>query len=75
MIAVTGTGFGQQVREAVSDSIGMASDMVLFFVRFAIMMVPILIFVVLPSGLVARFLVRRAKRVRLAQALATPSPE
>ncbi|HEU4932504.1 MAG TPA: DUF4349 domain-containing protein [Pyrinomonadaceae bacterium] len=75
VIAVTGTGFGQQVREAVSDSVGMASDMVLFFVRFAILMVPLLVFIVLPSGLVARYLMRRAKRVRLAQALATPTPE
>ena len=75
VIAVTGTGFGQQVREAVSDSVGMASDMVLFFVRFAIMMIPILLFVGLPSALVARYLMRRAKRVRLAQALATPTPE
>ena len=75
VIAVTGTGFGQEVREAVSDSVSMASDMVLFFVRFAILMVPLLVFIVLPSGLVARYLVRRAKRVRLAQALATPTPE
>jgi len=75
VIAVTSTGFGHSVREAVSDSIGMASDMVLFFVRFAILMLPILLFIGLPSALVARFLVRRAKRVRLAQALATPAPE
>jgi len=75
VIAVTGTGFGQSVREAVSDSISMASDIVLFFVRFAILMVPILLFVGLPLGLMTRFLLRRAKRVRLAQALATPAPE
>jgi len=75
VIAVTGTGFGQSVREAVSDSVGMASDMALFFVRFAILMVPILLFIGLPSALVARVLVRRARRVRLAQALATPASE
>jgi len=75
VIAVTSMGFGHSVREAVSDSIGTASDMVLFFVRFAILMMPILLFIGLPSALVARFLLRRAKRVRLAQALATPAPE
>jgi hypothetical protein len=75
VIAVTGTGFGQNFREAVSDSIGMASDMVLFFTRFAILMVPILIFVVLPTGLVARYLLRRARRMRMAEALATPAAE
>ncbi len=74
-IAVTSTGFGQNLREAVSDSIGMASDMLLFFTRFVILMIPILIFVVLPSGLVTRYLMRRAKRMRMAQALATPAAE
>ena len=75
VIAVTSTGFGHELREAVSESIGTASDMVLGFTRFVIVMLPILIFVGLPASLVARYLVRRAKRVRLAQALATPSPE
>ena len=74
-IAVTVPGFGQNLRDAVSESIGIASDLVLFFTRFAIVMMPILIFVVLPSGLVARYLVRRARRMRMAQALATPAPE
>jgi|GEM_PF-3266547 len=47
----------------------------MFFVRFVIVMLPVLVFVVLPSGLVLRYLMRRARRVRLAQALATPAPE
>jgi hypothetical protein len=72
-IAVTVPGFGQNLRDAVSDGVGIASELVLFFTRFVILMIPILIFVILPSGLVARYLVRRAKRVRLAQALATPA--
>jgi len=75
VIAVTSTGFGHELREAVSESIGTASDIVLGFTRFVIVMLPILIFVVLPASLVARYLVRRAKRMRLAEALATPSPE
>lgn len=75
VIAVTSTGFGQNLREAVSDSIGMVSDMVLFFTRLAILMIPIVIFIGLPSALVARYLMRRAKRVRLAQVLATETPE
>lgn len=73
-MAVTGTGFGHNLREAVSDSIGIASEMILFFVRFAILMIPILLFVVLPSVFVGRYLIRRAKRMRLAQALAAPAP-
>ncbi|HET6980449.1 MAG TPA: DUF4349 domain-containing protein [Pyrinomonadaceae bacterium] len=74
-ITVTSTGFGRELRDAVSESIGVASDIVLFFTRFAIVMIPIFIFVILPAGFIGRYLVRRAKRMRLAQALATPSPE
>lgn len=72
VITVTQTGFSHSLREAVSDSVTLASDMVLFFARFLIMMVPVFLFVLLPLGLAGRYLIRRAKRMRLAQALATP---
>jgi hypothetical protein len=75
IITVTQTGFGHSLREAVSDSISLASDMVLFFARSVIMLLPVFLFVFLPLGLVGRYLIRRAKRMRLAQALATPVPE
>jgi hypothetical protein len=75
VITVTQTGFGHSLREAVSDSVTLASDMVLSFARFVIMMVPVLVFVFLPLGLVIRYLIRRAKRMRLAQALATPATD
>jgi hypothetical protein len=75
VITVTQTGFGHSLREAVSDSITLASDMVLFFARFVIMMVPVFLFVFVPLGLLGRYLVRRAKRMRLAQALATSGSE
>ena len=73
IITVTQTGFGHSLREAVSDSISLASDMVLFFARSVIMLLPVFLFVFLPLGLVGRYLIRRAKRMRLAQALATPT--
>lgn len=75
VIAVTETGFRQSLREAVSDSVSLASDLLLFFARFAIMMVPVFLFVLLPLGLAGRYLIRRTKRMRLAQALATPASE
>lgn len=73
IIPVNPTGLRQTVREAVSESLEMASGMLIFFVRFVILMVPIFMFVLLPAGLVVRFMMRRAKRIRLAQALAAPS--
>jgi len=76
VIVVSTTGFGHSLREAVSDSIDLASGIVLFLVRFVIMLVPIFVFLILPLGLAGVYLVRRAKRVRLAQTLhATPTPE
>jgi hypothetical protein len=71
MLAVTENGFRHSLREAVSDSVRMATDIALFFARFVIMMVPISLLILLPAGLVVRYLMRRAKRMRLAQALAT----
>jgi hypothetical protein len=73
MITVNPSGFGHTVREAVSDSLELATGMLIFFVRFVIVMVPVFVFVLLPVGLMLRYLVRRAKRMRLAEALATPA--
>lgn len=75
VITVNPTGFAHSVREAIADSLELASGMVVFFVSTVIVMMPILVFVVLPMGLVLRYLVRRAKRMRLAEALATPAAE
>jgi hypothetical protein len=75
VIAVNPTGFGRTVRDAVSDSLELASGMLIFFIRFVIVMVPIGVFVLLPVGLVLRYLMRRARRMRLAEALATPSAD
>ncbi len=75
VITVTQTGFGHSLREAVSDSVTLAADMVLGLARFVIMLVPVVVLVFLPLGLLGRYLVRRAKRVRLAQALATPQAD
>ena len=75
MIAVNPTGVGHSLRDAVSESLELATGMFVFFVRTVIVMMPILIFVVLPAGLALRYAWRRAKRIRLAQALATPAAD
>jgi hypothetical protein len=75
VIAVNPTGFGRTIRDAVSDSLELASGMFVFFVRTVIVMMPIIVFVILPAGLVLRYLVRRANRVKLAQQLATPAAD
>jgi hypothetical protein len=75
-IVVSASGFSHTVREAVSESVELATGMVLFFVRFVIVMTPIFVFVILPLGLVALYFKRRAVRIRLAHQLeATPATE
>lgn len=73
MITVTETGFRHSVRESISESVEIGSGIVLFFVRFAIVMVPVFLLVLLPCGLLVRYFMRRAKRMRLAEALSTPA--
>jgi len=61
-IAVNTSGFRRNIKEAISESVSIASGIVLFLIRFVIVMVPILILVILPGGLLARYLFRRAQR-------------
>jgi DNA-binding transcriptional MerR regulator len=72
-IATTPTGFRRHLSEAVSDSIDLGSEMVIFFARMLILMVPLVVLFGVPSMLVVRYLLRRAKRMRLARQLATPA--
>ncbi|HKE60261.1 MAG TPA: DUF4349 domain-containing protein, partial [Pyrinomonadaceae bacterium] len=76
VIVVSTTGFRHSLREAVSDSVDLASGIVLFLARFVIMAIPVFVFLILPLGFIGFYFVRRAKRVRLAQALhATPASD
>jgi hypothetical protein len=43
-IVVSATGFGRTVRDAVSDSLDLASGIVLFLVRFVIVTIPVFVF-------------------------------
>jgi hypothetical protein len=74
IVVVPTTGFRHSVGEAVSESIDVGAAILLFFVRFAIVMIPIGVLVLLPAGLIVRYGMRRAKRIRLAEALSvTPA--
>lgn len=61
-IAVNASGFGRNIREAVADAVDAAIAIVLFLIRFVIVMIPIFILVILPGWFLARFVLRRAKR-------------
>jgi hypothetical protein len=68
-IVVNATGFGRDVKEATKESVEIARDIVLFLIRFVIVMIPIFLFIFLPLGLVLRYLIRRAHRVKLTGAV------
>ncbi|HJU93326.1 MAG TPA: DUF4349 domain-containing protein [Pyrinomonadaceae bacterium] len=70
VIAVSPTGFGRTLRDAVSDSLDLASGMFIFFLRTVIVMMPVVVFVILPVGLVLRYAFRRANRT---QPITTPA--
>ena len=65
-IIVTTSGFGRSVREATADSVSVASAIVLFLIRFVIVMIPIVVLLIVPGVVVARFIIRRSKRMQLA---------
>ena len=62
VITVSPTGFGRTLRDAVSDSLELASGMFIFFLRTVIVMIPVVVFVILPAGLVIRYAIRRARQ-------------
>src|SRR5258706_1627773 len=64
---VNAAGFWYSIRSAFSDGVDVAAAIVLFLIRFVIVLVPLLIFIVLPIGLVTRFVIKRVRRSRLAR--------
>lgn len=66
-IAVNPSGFGRSIREAVVESIDVAAGIVLFLIRFVIVMIPVFILVILPGWLIGRFVFRRIRKMNAAR--------
>lgn len=73
-IVVNTSGFGRSIKEAVSDSIDVGGTIILFLIRFVIVMIPVFLLLILPIGLVARYFVRRAQRFKLAREMTGGPP-
>jgi len=65
---VNAAGFWYSIKSAFSDGVEAATAIVLFLIRLVIALLPILIFIVLPIALIARFISKRMGRRRLAKA-------
>lgn len=61
---VNAAGFWYSIRSAFSDGVDMAAAIILFLIRAIIALLPILIFIVLPSALITKFVFRRVRRKR-----------
>ncbi len=56
------SGFFHNMKEAFGDGVDVAASITLALIRFAIVMIPITLFIFLPLGLLARYLIRRGRR-------------
>ena len=72
-ITVNTSGFGRDIREAIADSVRVAIAIVLFLIRFVIVMIPILLLVILPLWLLARYFMRRARKSQAGRAASADS--
>lgn len=72
-VLVSPSGFGYEIKDAAKESISIARGIVVFLVRFVIVMFPVVLFVILPSILIVRFFVRRARRLRVMPPIAAPT--
>jgi len=61
-IAVNTSSFRRNVREAVGDGVELTIAIVLFLIRFVIVMIPIFLLLILPIGLVVRYFWRRTRK-------------
>ena len=78
MAIVSTTGFFYNVKGAFGDGIDAAVAITLGLIRAVIVLIPILLLIVLPLGLLARLGLRRLRRIRLARDLVKehqPIPE
>ncbi|HEV2762781.1 MAG TPA: DUF4349 domain-containing protein [Pyrinomonadaceae bacterium] len=63
------TGFMAEVKDAFGDGFDFGAALLLGLIRVVIALVPVVLFIFLPFGLLARYLLRRYRRRRLADQL------
>lgn len=73
-IVVNTSGFGRNIKEAIADSVEVAIGIVLFLIRFVIVMIPILILIIFPGWLLARLVFRRARKMQFGSGAAKKDP-
>ena len=74
LVATTGSGFGQELKQAFGDGVDTAIDIVLGVIKLVIVLIPVALFVLLPAWVVLRRLARRFAWFAKAEPLAAAPP-
>jgi hypothetical protein len=76
---VSTSGFFYNVKRAFREGLDVAAAITLFLIQLVVALLPIILFIFLPIGLLLRYLIRRFRRTqmarRLAQTEAQPAPQ
>jgi hypothetical protein len=62
VIVTTPTGFWHDVKTSFSEGFSAATGIILFLIRAVVALLPVFVLILLPLGLLTRFLVRRYVR-------------
>jgi hypothetical protein len=72
ILAASTNGFWHSVKQAFADGVDFAAQLVLGLIRLVIVLIPITLFILLPLGLLLRYLLRRLKTTRKVEAVPQP---
>lgn len=61
------TGFGHSIKQAFADGLDLAASIVLGLIRLIIVMIPIILFILLPFALLLKFALRRLRSSKKAE--------
>jgi hypothetical protein len=59
---VNATGFWYKVKSAFADGVDAAAEVILFLIRAFVVLLPIVLLIILPAGLIAKLIVGRLRR-------------
>jgi hypothetical protein len=70
ILATSTKGFGHSVKQAFAEGIDLAANIILGLIQLIIVLIPITLFILLPIGLVLRFILRRLRANKKAEPIA-----
>ena len=72
ILSASTNGFWHSVKQAFADGVDLAAQIILGLIRLIIVLIPIILFIFLPLGLLLRFIIRRLKTNRKVEVVPQP---